>query len=333
MKKVFLAILSIAVLASSCSKDEVIDMPAKKAISFKNSFVDPSVKAAIDPSLTSGTLQDFKVYGFEQSGANKVNIFNGVTVTRGGTGTGTSWTYAGTPRYWILGNSYDFAAIAPASFTSADIVCDALGMPTTINYSLSDNNPIDLLYATADRNQDGSEIDATDISFTFRHALAKLKFTFTNGFAASSGYKIEVRNIKISGVKSSAVCSLSSRTWTLPGTGTMDLTFGTTGQIAEASAAESQYEKLIIPNTTGADENFAISCTVDLLFNGVIIGTYNHAHTLSANFLSNKSYNITSTIDIENVNPTEQMKPITFFVNEVVSWETMPNTSVQDATH
>ena len=62
MKKyLFLAVAATAMMAS-CSNDEVVEMAQGEAIAFDNAFIDKSTRS-IDPSITTETLNEFKVYG------------------------------------------------------------------------------------------------------------------------------------------------------------------------------------------------------------------------------------------------------------------------------
>ena len=61
MKKIFILLLAIATLAA-CNKSEVVDVNPGEAIQFGNAFVDNATKA-IDPSITTLTLDGFTVYG------------------------------------------------------------------------------------------------------------------------------------------------------------------------------------------------------------------------------------------------------------------------------
>lgn len=112
MKKVFFLGIAAATMLASCSKDETVDVPQGKAIGFSNTFVDNATRS-VDPSFTVATLPNFAVYGFTQNG----QIFDGETVSS--VNGGTSWTYSPT-QYWVEGNQYAFAAIAPASVSVSD---------------------------------------------------------------------------------------------------------------------------------------------------------------------------------------------------------------------
>lgn len=145
MKKVFFLGIAAATMLASCSKDETVDVPQGKAIGFSNTFVDNATRS-VDPSFTVATLPNFAVYGYTQNG----QIFDGETVSS--VNGGTSWTYSPT-QYWVEGNQYAFAAIAPASVS----VSDAKRTGTSVDdykvgmtVSFTNDGKTDLLYAAAD---------------------------------------------------------------------------------------------------------------------------------------------------------------------------------------
>lgn len=144
MKKVFFLGIAAATMLASCSKNETVDVPQGKAIGFSNTFVDNATRSVVDPSFKKETLDNFAVYGFTQNG----QIFDDVIVSSDDGG--TSWTYSPT-QYWVEGNQYAFAAIAPASvsvsgetlLTGASVADYKVGMTV----SFTNDGKTDLLYA------------------------------------------------------------------------------------------------------------------------------------------------------------------------------------------
>ena len=107
MKKLFIAVLAVAALAS-CAQDEIITKHNQVAIDFSNGFVDNSTKA-IDTTYGNGTetgltpLTTFNVYGTATGNKATVQVFNGTEVT-GNIGD-QLWSYTGT-QYWIENATY-----------------------------------------------------------------------------------------------------------------------------------------------------------------------------------------------------------------------------------
>jgi hypothetical protein len=96
------------------------------------------------------------------------------------------WNSAQNHSYWIAGNSYRFFGIAPYEAISEEYVSIAYGSAgTTITTTFDNekaNGEVDLMWAYKEMkkiaaNSDGSFNNA---KLTFRHALSRLKFQFTN---------------------------------------------------------------------------------------------------------------------------------------------------------
>ena len=98
MKKIFIAVLAVAALAS-CSKEQIVNVDKGAVIGF-DTFVENSTRAN---DLVVGNF-DFGVYGTVTKG-NSALIFNNQEVK-------TDFTY-GNPVYWIADASYTFGAFAP----------------------------------------------------------------------------------------------------------------------------------------------------------------------------------------------------------------------------
>ena len=302
MKKIILATLAAASLVA-CAKEEIVVAPKGEAIAFDNAFVDNTTKA-IDPSVTTKTLNKFVVYGTTQGnedGAPVINIFNGVLVEgsvtevdANGIATEQSWDYASDyTQYWIDRNTYAFAAVANGTVTP-----DANGMPKTISYN--SENQKDLLYAEntsyAPYRKDSSN---KTVAFTFNHLLSKVKFTFNNASPAG-GYNYVVTDLQIAGVGKNATCNVESfptYTWAIADTTTAEF-----GHIVAATAEEvttainvvpgssgvSNYERLVVPQNYTA---LTVSCRIATMINGKEADVENYSKTVSVNLEGGNAYN------------------------------------------
>lgn len=235
MKKLFIAVLALACLAS-CEKSQVIGEVEKDAITFGNSFVDNSTKA-VDPSLTENTLNKFLVYGkLTNSSDESANLFNGIEVfklqsisTEFVQGT-DNWGYAvSATRYWIPGNNYRFAAVAcsdineeytgtsggdntQTGITSVTTDNDPnSSMPTSISFASTDGTE-DLLYSEVHyTNLTAEQAKTEEVKFTFSHLLSKVKFIFKNKYVLNTNLKIKVSEIKILNPYTSATCTIGAQ--------------------------------------------------------------------------------------------------------------------------
>ena len=98
MKKLFVCALAVG-LFTACSQDETISQQSPMQISFDGAFVSNATRA-IDPSITTATINGFDVWAFmdETSGV----VFDGEDVT-GSKEAG--WSYANT-QYWAPNHTY-----------------------------------------------------------------------------------------------------------------------------------------------------------------------------------------------------------------------------------
>lgn len=332
MKKyLFLAVAATAMMAS-CSNDEVVEMAQGEAIAFDNAFIDKSTRS-IDPSITTETLGEFKVYGCVANGADAsgaTNIFAGLAVKS--TDKGQTWSYDNNYiQYWQAGKVYDFAALGQ---DEENITTDANGMPTAVEYTLADESQKDLIHAFVE-NQVGQATNNPVVAFTFKHQLSKVKFAVTNGFPANSNTTIKVTNIKITNADQTNTLSLSTsgNTWGEKASGNQVLTFGAI--VADAAEGENQtntavaieptkklysyYEKLIIP----AEKEFIITFDVEVIQGGVS-STFSHTTDkapikATIPFELGKSYILSATLSGDNVNPDAALQPIVFSAT-VADW-------------
>lgn len=330
MKKVFFLGIAAATMLASCSKDETVDVPQGKAIGFSNTFVDNATRS-VDPSFTVATLPNFAVYGYTQNG----QIFDGETVSS--VDGGTSWTYSPT-QYWVEGNQYAFAAIAPASVSVSDAELTGTSVDdykVGMTVSFTNDGKTDLLYAAA------NNVDANDsfmanpdpVSLTFKHQLSKVKFSFKNN--VSGAYNIKVTDVKITDAKRSGTLTVSTaadNAWSNVGGDPLELSFGAAGTtdantaeaIAFGTEVETYNEQLMIP--TASTESYNVTFTVELLKDNVLMGTYHHTATIEGVELElGYCYDFAAELNAENIvvdpdDPDAQLEPITFTVKEISKW-------------
>lgn len=318
-------------MLASCSKNETVDVPQGKAIGFSNTFVDNATRSVVDPSFTVGTLGNFAVYGFTQKG----QIFDEVTVSSADNG--STWTYDPI-QYWVEGNQYAFAAIAPASVSVSgetlhgNSVADyKVGMTV----SFTNDGKTDLLYANGGAfNADETFMASPKtVGLTFEHQLSKVKFSFKNN--VSGAYIIKVTDVKITDAKSSGTLTVSTaadNAWSNVTGNDLVLSFGAAGTtdastadaIAFGSEVETYNEQLMIP--TASTESYNVTFTVELLNGTVSMGTYHHTATIEGVELElGYCYDFAAELNAENIvvdpdDPDAQLKPITFTVNEISPW-------------
>lgn len=319
MKKLFIAVLSMATLAS-CFQSEVA---LEQAIDF-NTYVGSTTKA-IDPSINNDNIDEYSFYVWGTTreniiGAPLVPIFEGVEVDY----VDGVWKYAPQyTQYWLSGNKYNFAAVVNGNVTTLKN-----GLPKTIDYTAGAD--LDLLYARTAQDITRDSNGAATVAFTFDHLLSKAVFTFTNTTPANTNgapdniYK--VTDVKIIGLDAAAVYDVETG-WTDNTDGDLDVEFGNIVasdesvssntapiEVKEQASGKSLYEHLLIPGT----HNVTITCSI-VLYNGVadddhIVKTisYSQPHTITLE--KGKAYNfvlsagLTETIDF-TVTPVNNWVP------------------------
>ena len=264
MKKLFIAVLSMATLASCFQSEFAVD----QAIDF-NTYVGSTTKA-IDPSIdnTSIKTKKFYVWGTTQqniTGAPIVPIFaeEEVSYSNG------EWNYdVNNTKYWIAGNKYNFAAVVNGNVTSLD-----KGLPKTIDYIA--DGVTDLLYDRSAQDITRESNNSKAVAFTFDHLLSKAVFTFTNTSDDKEGNLYVVENIQISGLGKSATYDVTTGwgAWTYDPAYVVD--FGNIVETATNAGADavavsnvplkSNYERLLIPGSY----TIKITCTISLYLNGI----------------------------------------------------------------
>ena len=336
MKKLFIAAISMAALAS-CAQEDIVINNANNAIAFDNAFVSTTTKA-IDPSITTTSIADFQVWGNtkgDHDGSVVVPIFEAEPVSNAS----GDWAYdVNKTQYWIDGNTYNFAAVKNGTVTKLE-----KGLPATIHYSLDTTGPdLDLLYAT----YGPYEAEATGnskVAFKFSHLLSKAVFTFKNttpaaqvGATDQPDNIYKVTNIEISGLDADANYDVASGKWMDNTNNNHTEEFGdivaadatevkSAAEIREQESGKSNYERLLIPGT----HNVTITCTITL-YNGTvadnrIVDVIDYKYSLSLTLEAGHSYNFFLSAGLND--------SIKFRVDEVKGWTDVDAPAVDTPNH
>ena len=301
-----------------CAKEDVTVSP-QVAVTFADAFVDVQgvrTKDA-DPSITTGSIDAFKVWGFmDQKGGV---MFDGELVSK----VGGEWTYAN-QQFWTPSHTYFFGALAPVENSNWTLDYSnaneyGLGLVSFTNFDGTE----DLLYAsTSVQTPDIDKLLAEGmdpVKLTFSHLLSKLKFTFINGFTTEN-MTMQVSEIKMT-VPAAATIDLAVENWwdgddwKFNGTATTTLDFADVLPVlGTTESASSANERLTIP----ADKNasYDISFKVNLYVGGQPAMEVVKTATLTGvAFNMGKSYNIKTEINPDNLG----LHPIEFEV-KVNEW-------------
>lgn len=281
MKKTLIAIMTIAALAASCNKAEVIEVN-RQAITFGEAFVDNATKA----DYSSGkALTAFQVWGTVTGNSNTVNLYNGAEVT--GKVGDPVWSCNQT-EYWVPSCSYSFIAIADA--TSVTAPADNKNMPTEIGYTVAANKDLIIATATATTDESAAPTPAGPVSFTFNHLLSKVLFSFEYGVENNTKYAFNIKDVTISGLTAKGKYAING-TWAADGAETTSLSFGTgTANVASGVSATSTASHQILPLT----QTLSVTVTYDIIYDGptIMTGETQTATLSNQAFEANKVYSI-----------------------------------------
>lgn len=319
MKKILLSAFAIFAMMA-CNNEEPVRLQEQSLITFEDSFVEAKTRAAedSDPSITTGTIDAFDVWGFinQPSGL----VFNAERVTKSEDG----WGYKNL-QYWMPEMPYYFYAVAPVD--DANIVVDKTNMDTkglgTISFTNVDGTT-DLLYASKHVSTVGIDVfnNPPTVELKFMHLLSKIKFTFTNGFP-NKNTSLKVTDIKITDAPAKGSVDVNKErenfSWTLVQGETTELDFGdVNGAVESGKYNDCAFERLTIP--ADATRNYTITFTLELFYGNQSAGKNDKVVTLeNQEFAIGKNYNIKATIDHTNFY-NEALNPIEFTV-EVEDWK------------
>lgn len=310
MKKIFIAVLAVAALAS-CSKEQTVNVNKGEAISFENAFVENATRAT---DLTTTNLQDFGVYGTVAKGGNTALIFDNTKVYK----SGDKFIYD-TPQYWIAAANYTFTAIAP--YTAAKWSYK----PETTTLSFDNEAAAaeqDVLFAYAAKTTADvlTEENTQPVAFTFKHILSKVAFKFENTFA-DGNTTLDVYNVKINNTAKNGTMAINAgvdQAWVVADD--LAVPFGKAAADAvvigngETLNVAHQY---VIP----AEREYVITFDVDLYQAGVKLATYNHEIKSTINFAKNGNYSLNVKLAPDTIDPdNDTLYPIEFTVEDIEDW-------------
>lgn len=304
------------VLASSCSNDETVEAPKGNAIGFKTMTDKNAGRAATE--LTVANLKQFKVWGYAADGL----IFNGQVVNA------NNGTCNYSPvQYWEAKKAYAFTAVGSdletgttAEYTVAAATAGQEGFGSVAFDNATAKGNEDVAWAAKNVAAMTELTNVPVVDLAFKHALARVKFTFENGMG-STAYNLTISNVQIDNAASTGTMTLPAATWAL-GTETFALGFEDPAASIANGAKDATGYQYIIPGGTQA---LAISFDVTVEVNGVKT-TYHHNNVAialadNAAYENGNSYNFTATITPQNVDPDNEMQPIVFSAS-VDAWTT-----------
>lgn len=334
MKKLFISMLAVAAVVA-CSKEETIIEQAPEAIAF-DTFVENATRAT---DITTANLDAFDVYASIVKADDTAGvILDREDVTRSGSEGSYTWGYTNT-QYWIPGNSYTFAAIAPANHTSwSYAVTDGNAHNGVISFNNDTDAAaanVDLIYASANRDLTSTtsldEEQSSPVAFTFNHELSRARFTFVNTIAAASNITLKIDSVRVTNAYRTGTLAVANGAtadaWDaddntyeiafanasaiIPGAGTKDAE----GKVL--SNSETTEHHYLIP----AETTYNVAFVVSVYQAGVLVGTYNRSASFTTTATKGRSYDVKAALTTDNILPEgEKFYPIEFTVTEVKDW-------------
>lgn len=315
-------------LATACSNDEVVKVAENGAAIGFSSFVNNSTRA---DASTYDNINDLKVWGVTSRGTEvaATEIFGGQLVEKNGAASGSGvWTY--TPlRYWIAGNDYSFAAVAPATIDELTVDQSLADGWTEAGLTLTFDNKAakaekDILYAAA--GVESAAANNAAVNLNLKHMLSRVKFQFENGLGNDMTIAISGLQINNAVAKATITKAAATDKWTAAGTETFEVPFTAYAESNKNVNTEFMY---LIPTTT--DINYNITFTVSLKQGDNVIATYKHENVAlgSLGYTKNYSYNFKTKIDNTNIDPTQELKPIEFTAT-VDAWQDVKDETNKD---
>ena len=217
--------LAVAAMVACSNEHTLVEAPMSDAIGF-DTFVDNSTRAN---DVDINTIKDFGfgVYASVTNGTGDSGlILTNEEVTYDG-----AWGYTNT-QYWVAGNDYNFAAIAPYTdqkwkYTPANGTAQN-GVIAFNNAEAKANQ--DLVFATAAREVDVAPTSKPDaVEFAFAHMLSRVRFSFANGFQSAGNIKLAVSNVHITDAYANGTIEVDggevAAAWT-PADKNLDVVFG-----------------------------------------------------------------------------------------------------------
>ena len=316
MRKLLL-VLFACVAAVACMNDKVVNEDLS-AITFGDSFVEIKTRAAIDPSITTGSIDAFDVWAFinQPSGL----VFSAERVSK----TAEGWKYDNT-QWWTPNGNYYFYAVAPVDNSNIVVNNKEMNLLGLGNIDFTNvDGSVDLLYAEkkVDTGNDVLTNAPEKVSLQFHHMLSKVKFTFTNGFTNPNAH-LAVKAVKISDAPANGNIDVNTDSWkwNITPNQTVPLSFGDVNKGAAFDITvshECDQERLTIPadNT----RSYTVEFDLELYYGNELAHTSHKVVTLKKQALViGKNYNIKATITPENFDENALL-PIEFDIIEVDKW-------------
>lgn len=302
------AAAAMVLALGSCAKTEVTDVPDSRYIGFDNAYIGNPTKGGLPQEGQYGSgngISQFFVFG--NTSVDDV-VFDDIRVYE----SNGQWVYD-VLKQWQSGATYKFAAYSTNENTPLDNVSFSYDdHQLTIPDFVSDNSSQrDLLVATSSEDLNP---DNVPVPFTFKHALAMIKFTLQSSLGDTN--PITITDFKVNNISTKSTLTVSENSGT-------QISWGA---VSEAEEFTNSVDMEAITTIPAVSDEFVvipqtITGNVTVTFKVAIEGVTQQPKELTAT-ISNPSwvnglrYNYVATITGTDVDVIEFSAPI------IEDWDT-----------
>ena len=192
MKKSLFAFAVTIVALASCTNKEVTEIADSNVIKFDNAFVGKATRASIE-TITAEGIDRFYVMGTK----NAARFCNNVEVYK----KEGKWGYDDLKQWEAA--TYAFAAYSDGgSKINEGVTFSGEEGLKIANYKVNNGEKKDLIMAVSTTNLNEANIA---IEYTFKHALAMIKFTLNSGLGSNN---ITISELTVKGIKNTGTFTL-----------------------------------------------------------------------------------------------------------------------------
>ena len=259
LKHSIIALLGIALLSISCSRDGSLDVLENREVSF--SVNSEAISTKVTPTTTSTiTASPFGVIAYTHAAGAAASAW---TLHANSTVTYTSGAWVPSPRvYWPAKNQkVSYFAYWPKADGNGITVTPASNAAPTATVKIKGgsgtelNNQVDFLVAKATNLDDNPAFNALNVNLGFNHVLSGVRFKCEDG--------VTVESVTISGVYNSGTYNLTTNAWSGQAVSGSDNSYTLTGITYDAASGgyktfKSEHTLFMLPQQIPAGAKISV---------------------------------------------------------------------------
>ena len=296
------AAAAMVLALGSCAKTEVTDVPDSRYIGFDNAYIGNPTKGGLPQEGQYGSgngISQFFVFG--NTSVDDV-VFDDIRVYE----SNGQWVYD-VLKQWQSGATYKFAAYSTNENTPLDNVSFSYDdhQLTILDFVSDNSSQRDLLVATSSEDLNP---DNVPVQFTFKHALAMIKFTLQSSLGDNN--PIAITDFKVNNISTKSTLTVSENNGTQISWGPVSETEAFSNSVdmeAITTVPAVSDEFVIIPQIVSGNITVSFSVSVD----GVTSNPMPLTATIeNPTWEEGKRYNYVATITGTDINVIEFAEPI-----------------------